>query len=93
MQTESQKRPKLLIKPSHTRGYALQCHLKTTLTHLTNDKKSYTHFRGINVSFKKFTCTFTRKIDLFFHPNYMCPTKTSELRYRHLYIIQKFQDT
>jgi len=29
----------------------------------------------------------------FFHPNYLCPTKTSELRYRHLYIIQKFQDT
>ena len=42
-------------KPSPTRGYALQCHLKTTLTHLTNDKKSYTHFRGINVSFKKIT--------------------------------------
>ena len=25
------------------RGYVLQCHLKTTLTHLTTDKHAYTH--------------------------------------------------
>jgi len=30
---------------SHTRSYVLQCHLKTTLTHLTTDKHSYTHFQ------------------------------------------------
>ena len=28
-------------KLSHTRGYVLQCHLKTTLTQLTTDKHSY----------------------------------------------------
>jgi len=52
LKTESQKRPTLLKKPvPHTRGYVLQCHLKTTLTHLTTDKRSYTHVRGINVTF------------------------------------------
>ena len=27
---------------SYTRGYVLQCHLKTTCTHLTTDNHSYT---------------------------------------------------
>ena len=47
------------------RGYVLQCHLKTTLTDLTTYKHSYTHFQGINVTFKNCICTFTRKFDLF----------------------------
>ena len=42
---------------SYTRGYVLQCHLKTTCTHLTTDNHSYTHVRGINVTFKKCICT------------------------------------
>ena len=46
-------------KPSHTRGYVLQCHLNTTLTHLATDKHSHTHthVRGINVTFISFKVT------------------------------------
>jgi len=52
LKTESHKRPTLLKKPVPHTGYVLPCHLKTTLSHLTTDKHSYKHFRGINVTVK-----------------------------------------
>jgi len=38
---------RIIVKKARptSRGYVLQCHLKTTLTHLTPDKHSYTYFR------------------------------------------------